>query len=322
MFHLCLLLALTCGQPSLGDKRDIDALIRDLGSADFRVREAASGELKKRPDAAPTLQRALQSSDTEVRGRAAAILDFLDRAPLRRLAASLKGGRVEDAIHAAMECPSTLDTEVWEGFAALTERLADKVLPEESKSGSRRWCAPPIFVAEPRITEAFPFERQKPALPATGAEERLRLFFVRTGTVAFDTNAMRAQKARKGDFYHYQYVFVSSGSVVLASTINSVDVYCGGDFTARAALENAVIFCGRDAILTGHYRYCLIVARGNITLHQADTEGTLLIAGKSVIAKGKGSTRGAIISENDPNPLGFIRWSDPPKKDKAAARPK
>src|SRR5687767_4576736 len=53
--------------------------VRDLGSPDFRRREAATRELANRPEAIPALRQVVRSTDAEVAWRAGELLDEIAR---------------------------------------------------------------------------------------------------------------------------------------------------------------------------------------------------------------------------------------------------
>ena len=80
--HACLLATiLAIGQAEIesqaaATRREIAMAIRDLGSSEFEVRQAATQLLWKAGEAAkPALQRALESPHSEVRFRAQSILE-------------------------------------------------------------------------------------------------------------------------------------------------------------------------------------------------------------------------------------------------------
>lgn len=57
----------------------------------------------------------------------------------------------------------------------------------------------------------------------------------------------------------------------------------------------------------------MIIARGSViqTKRGFGVGGSHIIAGKKVILPGPNDDN--LVVENEPNPLGFIRWSDAPK---------
>ena len=68
----------------------------------------------------------------------------------------------------------------------------------------------------------------------------------------------------------------------------------------------------------------MVIARGKVTIIDGRIDGyaasSRIVSGKSVIHDKKKS-HDSIITENEPNPLGFIRWADAPK-DKPAPKKK
>src|SRR5579872_5632588 len=61
--------------PAAATPPDIPQLIKELGDADFSVRERATEALKQKPKAIPALRAALRSDDREVRRRSKEIFD-------------------------------------------------------------------------------------------------------------------------------------------------------------------------------------------------------------------------------------------------------
>jgi hypothetical protein len=75
--------------------KKIDALIRDLGAEDFETREKASAELRKigKP-AVPALRKAAESEDAEVKMRAKAILEELEKPAKEKPKIGIGGSRI------------------------------------------------------------------------------------------------------------------------------------------------------------------------------------------------------------------------------------
>lgn len=60
--------------------------------------------------------------------------------------------------------------------------------------------------------------------------------------------------------------------------------------------------------------HCLIIARGNVFCKGGMLINSRVICGKKLTYLHKRPPENCIISENDLNPLGFIRWGDVPRK--------
>jgi hypothetical protein len=88
-------------------------------------------------------------------------------------------------------------------------------------------------------------------------------------------------------------------------------------------IEGSIVLTGADFTQhSGAMGNCLIIAKGCVDVRDVRIDGCRIIAGKSVTYD-KGRTTRSIIVENEPNPLGYIRWSDAPnEKEKAAPKSK
>lgn len=99
-------------EPPAASPAQLDRWVADLGADDFRVREAATRELKRSPAAAPKLRVAARSSDNEVAARATEILNSFDplfrEQALRRIAAAVKRREVDVVAEQIVRfpCPS------------------------------------------------------------------------------------------------------------------------------------------------------------------------------------------------------------------------
>src|ERR1043165_6790868 len=110
----------------------VQSLIKNLGSTNFQVRQAATTALRDRPEAAPALREALRSSDLETRCRAAELLDHFDRLPIRLLKAAVKEGRVDRAIELLSAWPAgKYEPDAW----ALTHGLVKKLVDLDQEQG-------------------------------------------------------------------------------------------------------------------------------------------------------------------------------------------
>jgi hypothetical protein len=97
-------------------------------------------------------------------------------------------------------------------------------------------------------------------------------------------------------------------------------IFAGGTVELKGGCLDSllIVSCG-DVTLKCDVRRSLIIARGTVTCTDPVIDSRI-ISGKSVVYN-KTNARNCIITENESNPLGFIRWSDA-LKDKAAPKSK
>ncbi len=280
----------------------IDALIKKLGSQKFTVREHAFKTLINRQEAEAALRQAARFSDTETQRRIALILEHYERRPLRELACFIKSGRMDEVIQRVADWPEgKYEDELWPMTIGLIGKLnmlhrKKKGDPESTNFGeTKEWLKPPPVLKTARVTESTKTKREQ-------------MYFVRTHDFSL---------GMKGPFYSDQHlfsVFFVSGHVKTESELPGI-ILSGKDIRISGGrrTSNRIVVSGGDVIMSGSIGNSLIIARGNIVYQGPafDFFNNHVIAGKKVIIPGPNEDN--LIVENEPNPLGYIRWSDSPK---------
>ncbi len=106
---------------------------------------------------------------------------------------------------------------------------------------------------------------------------------------------------------------VTAGGGVELSSFGSVGFLLAvGDVELTGRCENMIIISAGSVHLKNDLDRSLVIAKGNITVEKVPVNDSRLISGGSVITKLKTLPR-CEVAENEPNPLGYIRWSDTPK---------
>jgi PDZ domain len=143
---LALGLPATGEPPASSSDLSIDQLIQQLGNDDFKVREAAESELKKRPETMGALKQALKSADPEVRRRCE---DLLRGIRSQRQSQLLKRIAQEGCAD-CLCCLTKADAQeagmaFWECFRELFARVAEKADDPAGKHPAHSWRtqAPP-----------------------------------------------------------------------------------------------------------------------------------------------------------------------------------
>jgi hypothetical protein len=302
--HISLLPTLLLAQES--DPASISALITQLGNPSYVVREKATQALLRRPDAEAALRVALRSPDLEVRRRAATVLHHH---ALRELHAAVKQGKVERVIDLLTHWSAGKhEQEAWEAVRDLTFTLIDL----HEKDGGKaiplkmyRWESPPIVVSAKRITEGAKIQRT----PGTSPE-----LFLRAGEVDVDYSRHIGTPPSNETIHQLdRLVVVSAGGVVLSAEDVGQVVFAGGNVTVSGSHVHMVLVSGGDVTFTkeGILAGSLVIARGKVTCPSRMSH-CRIISGRSVDYDPE-RTFYATIKENEPNPLGFIRWSESAK---------
>ncbi len=296
------------------DERPVALLIKQLASSNFRIRQSAAEELTQRPTAEKALRKALPSADLDTRRRIQEILDYYDRRPLRELNFMVKEGRIEEFAKSAVAMPPRkYDAEVWfavREFARTLRDLHEKKGGQKIKRGvlevSDDWL--PVFLSENRVTEATKARSDG-------------LYLVRACEVDLD------QRRRKNREFANELdagcIIVAAGKVRLHAESSAIIIAEGSVQLSGCRTLGLLLISGGDVELDGDLDNSLIIARGKITINGANKiSGCRIISGKTVALDPTTEQRAPnLITENDPNPLGYIRWSDPPKE-KAAPKSK
>ena len=277
-------------------------LIARLGSTIFLERQAAIKALQERPEAAPLLRENLRSSDPEIRRRAREILDYYDLQPVRELTAAVKDGRADRFIDLLSSWPKGRhEEEVWSAFRNLAHSLVQlhqkkgglKIRLDNMDFYARQG---PIVLTAKKITKA-----------ATDDDDGI--LFLRAAEVDLD--------ARKEGVLHRGAFTVAARSVrVLGGGSHLIFAGQSVDVLGNEGFVHSIIVCGGDVTLNGPVGRSLVIARGSVTA-TGYLEGNRIIAGKKIATAREPVD--CTITENEPNPLGFIRWADAPTE---KAKPK
>lgn len=287
------------------DEGVISALIKKLGSTEFRERQTSTEALKKLPKAAPALREALRSSDKEVARRAAEILAYFHLAEVREITRMVKEGRVERAIELLVAVPpGKFDHEVWTESRA----LAQAIIYVHEKQGEKKSTKPfpskdtPTLIYRENAIDKFDF-------PYEGH------YFARSRNL--DINLSQS----KGNRMYHDLFVVANGTVRLRGMIGDyTTILAGKSVELHGDFGQSLIVSAGDVTLAVDMTNVLIIARGNVNLVGGKVSNSRVICGRSLVADRR-FVRSCTITENEPNPLGYIRWADAPKE-KAAPKSK
>jgi PDZ domain len=273
---------------------EIDQLIQQLGSESFQVREAATRKLMEREDAAPALRRALKSPDAEVARRAAEILDVLTtRQNQRALEEAAKNGEIDRAVELLVRRKN------WDypRSCQVLAELAGKLLDLEQQT---------FAVTSVQITDKVPardFQRYAARVrPQIIVDERPCFQREAVGDVVVVGEDVSLERTSVAS------LFVASGRIRASTLINGVVFACGPVELDR--MVNSIIVCDSEVTLHGDWDDCLIIARG--TVRCSRPIGNCRIATSShAEARNQTLLGSSKIQDNEPTPLGFVRFFDP-----------
>jgi hypothetical protein len=288
----------------------VNALIKKLGSTVAKEREQATRDLMKRPEAAGALRKAAKAGDPEVARRATLVLDHFDQQKLAEISAAAKEGRVTQLINLVYEFPDGKYEEVLHGtLKEFAKTLSDKHVKAGGKTpiiprGLYSFGGPTYGVKAARITEKTP--GKFPGNPLFRANQ-------------FDFEIIRpGENAPPNPSWATGAIMVATGNVSIRRQHTGLILFARGNVEVDDySNENAIaVSCG-NIIWPADPSSCLLIAQGTITCGNVVVDSHL-VSGKSLLRLGnrKNVTEGSTITENEPNPLGFIRWDAPNDKKK------
>jgi hypothetical protein len=328
---LCLALGLSpwrqawparAGEPSAGP--GVERLIADLGSNDFKAREAAMRALREMDEVVLALRQALDSPDAEIRRRAAALVEDIEqrqaRRGLARAQALAKEGRIMEAVERVVAFAKR-DPEGM-GGQALTQ-FADKVLELKEGEPIRK-----LRVYRENLFPAGDFRRyiQRKRLKALVGGKIVceQADILRTGTSIF----ARAEEISLDPDGFSTSLLAASGEVyargpvgppLRGGSLRYCVILAGGSVSVDSATSTIVVSDG-DVEVRGGAGGCLIFARGDVQV-RGGALGSLLVARGKVTGKCMSCTiraedylqdpddgKKVILKEGDPDRFAFIKF--------------
>ena len=298
-----ILLTLLLSAQGAGDE-SVEVLIKKLGSTNFQERQAATKALQQRPEAAGALRAALASTDREIARRSSEILELWLVPDIK---AAAKDGRIDRFIEIMAAWPEgKYEKEAWSAIRELATGLNDLHEKNGGMKSNRlaRWDEkPPIVICAKRITEN------------TKGDLFYGYFFLRAKQIDVDYKRSRGENPLN-TFYSSHAVLIAADSVrMFSENGNRCPIFAGGNVELYGDGGACFIVSGGDVQIDSPVSNALVIARGNVTV-AGPISDSRIVSGKSVIRK---RTPNSIITENEPNPLGFIRWADAPTE---KAKPK
>jgi hypothetical protein len=225
---------------------------------------------------------------------------------VRNLRAACADGRVEDVIKSlAAWPPGKLEGAAWYEFRAFGDKLVEL---HEKKGGAKvnlltrpRHTPLPVFAAD-RVTEATESDHDQS-------------IFVRVGELDIDYSRLKPGQEQRNRF-DQSLAIVAVRGARLPMLYTSQIVLVGGPLelprTSQEQCRDSIFVCGGDVKLEAPMSRCILIARGKITCRSTYVGECRLISGQSITIIGD-RPKDCVITEKEPNPLGFIRWSDAPK---------
>jgi len=285
----------------------IEALVRQLSSDDFAKREDAKRQLFERRDARIPLEKAAKNPpDLETGRRVQLILEELVRRRAHHYVARLellaKRGAVDQFADLFANPPPEVDKKAsWKIAFELAKRILVIDKQAEDPNGDVRGLDK---------TEGFDKTFFDGSLPASNIITAKRI----------GNDTFSKIKPEIGALFVAAEEVPSIGglmrSIVLSAGKSTVTSFQGGalislgDVTSEVGASGSVIISDGNVTIPGSMYYCLIVARDDVTITGTVAFCRVLTQGRVIGGKVPGKLHRSIVKQNDPLPLGFIRFFD------------
>jgi hypothetical protein len=317
-WHLSLWLALAAAWAGLvvfgsslpapaADEKDstaeIEKLIRQLGDEQFDKREEASRRLRGREDAIPALRRAAKFGDAETARRASELLDLYARRDFDRLTALAKDGRVDEVVEELVRRKKWDDERAcWQVMAELAGALCDR---EKKAFG---WASLPDNAPNP-ARDLRRFEAVRPRRKPLQMISEARAIPEKRDPS--DGYLVRVEEMTTGRDMDWGDSFLVVSGDVRIDRISCSILFAGSSVRAKSA-GLSLIFCDGDCFLENGARDSLIIARSDVRLG-GNVKFCHIISGGKVRYDRPAGVEKTEAKENEPNPLGFVKFFDPAK---------
>jgi PDZ domain len=285
------------------DDPEIEKLVRDLGSKDFRVRQGAGRRLTEL-EAFEPLRRALKSDDPEVARLADRALKNLERSGSPRFAQKLRREIADGKASLAIDRFAR-----WDGpkdDAASWQLMIDFAW-DVVKRATEKHLAPVDGWLSPSTVRLIKTVKQ--VSPERGQEElfiRARQPVTISDRFSGFVRAEGIKIVRHGFTYHS--VFTSSDGMKADASIRQSIILVAGPARIRGAI-NTILICDGDIDDSFTISHSLVIANGSV---KCDIAGqSVIVAAGKITSKYKRDdplNARTIWIENEPNPFGFIKW--------------
>lgn len=290
------------GQPSA--EENVAVLIQRLGDANFIRRSEAMEELKKRADAEPFVRKAIVSPNAEVASRAKQILDYYAEKPIRELDNAIRHGQADKAAKLLGDWPVG---EYEDAAAAGIRNMIEMTMDNHFRSSKSKINIQMRGFNKNVRYNIIPLRD----IRSISKKPMDAHYWLRSGIDGINLTRENSPWLPNSFFGNLEIV-TSGGPTRVFSFGNLFFILAAGDVDIIHSNSNAIVISGGNIHVKADANNSLLVAKNNITIENLPVHDLRLISGKSVIVNRKPLSR-CEVTENEPNPLGYIRWSDVPK---------
>ncbi|HEY7309685.1 MAG TPA: PDZ domain-containing protein [Gemmataceae bacterium] len=290
--------------PTDQGRKEIEKLIDQLGSDDFKVREEATRRLMERDDAVPALERAAKSDAAEVASRARKAIEAINKRMakrgLRRAVGLLKKGQTDQFVEQVVTWREYMDEDCWKADVEHVEAIADAA---SEVSGGQ-------FALTRKLPEGL---HTLPWLDVT------KLTFRHGDHYAVPKDEWISDKRIVAESIYIpkgllrDSFLISRGPVETTysqsySVIFANENVKAGDKETGAIITNSLVVCDGDVSVTSSVENSVIFATGNVRVGWGIVNSVIICGGdvKWALKNPRCSAKKSVIREHKRNPLDFL----------------
>ncbi len=280
--------------PEKQRREEIDKLIGQLSSDDFRVREEAVRRLKEMDDALPALREAAKSGDAEVAKRARQVIEVIGQRQAKReidrALALLKQGKTDQFVEWAVRRRDCLNEDCWKAALEHAQAIADAA---GKASGCKFKALPKVDVAKltPPVDLGDAIQRGRLAAESVVMEKLIQDSFL------VSSGGIETKKATPPLLQ--RCVVFANGGITL------------GDKDWSGMITDSLIVCDGD-LATTLVRNSVVLAAGNVSLGCAASDSVIVSGGtvrEGLDFPGARATN-SLIQEHQRDPLNLVHFFD------------
>jgi hypothetical protein len=310
--------ALLAASEEARDSTEIEALVERLASDRFEEREeAAQRLLKYEADAVPSLRKAAQSADPQVRKRSAELLVEIHSTTARRELARAVQFAEDGAFEESVErCVRWVEEDPEDAALGALVQLAERLLlREKERFGNLR------LPAVKGSTTSFPFLTKDLGAFVKKCHPLVKVVRSRHPVVNQPSFCSIVRGAGVTLQKNTTGLIVSSRDVIVSRECSHrLVITACGSVTVHGHANDSLILSGGDVAVRNSLAGTLIVARGNITLPHSIGYSSVFAAGSATVSEpGIGDLQAgarkpeltrSVLREHDTEGLGLIRFFD------------
>ncbi len=276
---------------------EIEKLVRDLGSKDFRVRQDAKRRLTEL-EAVPALRKASNSDDPEIARLAQSILRDLEKSAaarsLEKLRQQIADGKADLVIDRFARWNGPEDDQTnWELLIDFAWDVAKRAKKKHA------------LLNDEQLLQSSPVKSTKEFDFVKSGRESLFIHSRQRFTFPTDIGVFVRADGMDGERIMPRQVLVSSNGIAVRSGIRRTIILATGGPCHVMHIWDAILICDGDIECAESIGNSVVIANGSVKC--GDARNSMIVATGSITSRQKKDPTVTRL-ENEPNPFGFIKW--------------